>query len=63
MEYQKKTGRFPSSAANEIVTYYVYVPAVEKPAGILQIAHGMCEYVERYEYGIIKAECVSRFRA
>ena len=49
MEYQKKTGRFPSSAANEIVTYYVYVPAVEKPAGILQIAHGMCEYVERYE--------------
>lgn len=49
MDYQKKTGRFPSRASGEIVTYYVYVPAVEKPQGILQIAHGMCEYLERYE--------------
>lgn len=49
MEYQKKVGRFPSQRSGEIVTYYVYVPAVEKPAGILQIAHGMCEYLERYE--------------
>jgi alpha-beta hydrolase superfamily lysophospholipase len=49
MEYQKKTGRFPSRMAGEIVTYYVYIPAVEEPRGILQIAHGMCEYVERYE--------------
>ncbi len=49
MEYQKKTGRFPSRSSGQIVTYYIYVPAVERPRGILQIAHGMCEYLERYE--------------
>lgn len=49
VEYQKKVGRFPSQRSGQIVTYYVYVPAVDKPEGVLQIAHGMCEYLERYE--------------
>ena len=49
VEYQKKVGRFPSQRSGQIVTYYVYMPAVDRPEGILQIAHGMCEYLERYE--------------
>ena len=49
VEYQKKIGRFPSRSSGQIVTYYIYMPAVDRPQGILQIAHGMCEYLERYE--------------
>ena len=49
MKCQKKTGRYPSSASGEIVTYYMYVPETESVRGIVQIVHGMSEYVERYE--------------
>ena len=49
MQYQKKTGRFPSTEAGKIISYYVYLPETENRRGILQIAHGMAEYLERYE--------------
>lgn len=48
MNYQKETGNFVSSQGTTDITYYVYKP-LEEPVAMLQISHGMCEYVERYE--------------
>ena len=36
-----------SSGGKRDVAYYVYVPDTE-PRGIVQISHGMCDYVENY---------------
>lgn len=48
MNYTKTLNTFKSNNNNDTITYYIYTP-VEKIRGILQISHGMCEYIERYE--------------
>ncbi len=46
--YEKLTGTFPSSDGENTVGYYIYIPK-GNPFAVLQISHGMCEYIERYE--------------
>ncbi|MEG1362724.1 MAG: alpha/beta hydrolase [Lachnospiraceae bacterium] len=48
MDVQKSTGNFLSSNEVTDITYYIYEP-VGEPVAMLQISHGMCEYLERYE--------------
>lgn len=46
----KTTGTFKSSNKINDIAYFVYTPEREiNPKAILQISHGMCEYIERYE--------------
>lgn len=45
----KTVGHFKSSNKKDNIQYYVYTPDQEEPRAILQISHGMCEYIERYE--------------
>lgn len=51
MNYTKSSNTFKSSNHSTDVTYYIYEP-LTTPKGILQISHGMCEYLERYEHFI-----------
>ncbi len=51
MNYTKSSNTFKSSNCSSDVTYYIYQPATT-PKGIVQISHGMCEYIERYEHFI-----------
>ena len=52
LSYNKTSDTFPSSNGLYDIRYYIYTP--KKPARyLLQITHGMCEYIERYE-GFIK---------
>ncbi len=44
----KKVNTFLSSNNTNQMDYYIYEPD-NKPKYILQIVHGMCEYLERYE--------------
>ena len=48
MNYTKETGTFKSTNGTSTITYYIYKP-LTSPRAILQISHGMCEYIERYE--------------
>lgn len=48
MNYTKETNTFKSSNCFSDITYYIYKP-LNPPRAILQISHGMCEYIERYE--------------
>lgn len=48
-EIRKSVINFPSSNDTDTVAGYFYVSTEEKPKAILQISHGMCEYIERYE--------------
>ncbi|MEG1458201.1 MAG: alpha/beta hydrolase [Acetivibrio sp.] len=48
MNYTKEMHTLKSSNDTNIVTYFIYKPK-NIPKAILQISHGMCEYVERYE--------------
>lgn len=45
---RKTTGSFTSANGVDRIVYYVYRPDGE-PKGIVQISHGMCEFMERYE--------------
>lgn len=47
--YESKKIRFSSADGKRDVTGWIYPPATEKAVGILQICHGMCEYIGRYE--------------
>ncbi len=38
---------FKSSNQTDIIAYYVYKPECE-PKAVIQLVHGMCEYIERY---------------
>lgn len=49
MAYQKTTGEFRSSDDKHMIRYYVYTPVSGDIRAILQISHGMCEYIGRYE--------------
>ncbi len=54
---KKITGTFPSSDGVNTVPYYIYIPN-GNPFAVLQISHGMCEYIERYEKeGFVSALC------
>lgn len=48
MTYEKEIHHFKSSNASTTISCYVYKPE-GTPRAIVQISHGMCEYVERYE--------------
>ncbi|MDE6592696.1 MAG: alpha/beta hydrolase [Oscillospiraceae bacterium] len=48
MNYTKTTGSFPSSNRADNIAYYVYRPEGEAKA-LIQLSHGMCEYIARYE--------------
>ncbi len=55
--YEKITGTFTSSDGESKVPYYVYIPN-GNPFAVLQISHGMCEYIERYEKeGFVSSLC------
>lgn len=45
---RKETGTYPSSNGRDRIAYYKYYP-LQEPKAILQISHGMCDYIERYE--------------
>ncbi|MBE6599679.1 MAG: alpha/beta hydrolase [Ruminococcaceae bacterium] len=45
---EKSIGKILSSNGKDELTYYIYEPK-SAPRAIIQISHGMCEYVERYE--------------
>lgn len=48
MSFTKITGDFLCSDEKRKIAYYIYEPK-SKIKGIIQISHGMCEYIERYE--------------
>lgn len=49
--YATKKIRFPSADGQRMVTGWIYSPNAEA-VGILQLSHGMCEYIGRYEHFI-----------
>lgn len=51
MSYDKSIQTFKSHNHLFNISYYIYEPAKE-PMAVLQISHGMCEYIERYEHFI-----------
>lgn len=48
MRFEKFCGTFKSSNGSDNIAYYVYTPS-SKPRAVVQIVHGMCEYIARYE--------------
>lgn len=42
-----ESGRFPSRDGKTQLAYRIYYP--EKPRAVIQLSHGMCEYVGRYD--------------
>lgn len=48
MNYDKTADFFRSSNGTDNISYYIYRPA-EAPKAVIQITHGMCEYIGRYE--------------
>lgn len=48
MAFHKYTGTYKSSNGVNRIQYYIYEPESEI-RGIIQISHGMCEYLEMYE--------------
>ncbi|MBQ7384170.1 MAG: lysophospholipase [Clostridia bacterium] len=46
--YTLKRGSFPSSDGVDNIAYYIFVPK-KAPHAIVQISHGMCEHIMRYE--------------
>ena len=50
MNFVKTTEIFESCNGRTANTCYFYLPASGKPRAVVQLSHGMCEYVERYEH-------------
>ena len=48
MSYYKFCGDYYSKDSKRKINYYIYEPQCEI-VGVMQISHGMCEYIERYE--------------
>ena len=50
----KIIGTYQSADHQTSITYFQYVPHSvgenQKPAAVVQVIHGMCEYIERYEH-------------
>lgn len=55
MAFHKYTGTYKSSNGISRIQYYIYEPEGEI-RGIIQISHGMCEYLDMYE-GLIQYFC------
>ncbi len=51
MRYDKTIHTFKSYNRLYDISYYIYKPTIA-PVADLQISHGMCEYIERYEHFI-----------
>ena len=49
MDFNKFTGYFKSSNGINDIAYYVYTPKNGEVKGVVQLIHGMCEYLTRYE--------------
>lgn len=49
MLYSKEHLTFNSTNGSDTIHYYVYSPQ-DKPRALLQLSHGMCEYIERYDH-------------
>ncbi|MBQ8825533.1 MAG: lysophospholipase [Oscillospiraceae bacterium] len=49
MGFEKITGYFKSSNGVNDIAYYVYTPKTGGIKGVVQLVHGMCEYLTRYE--------------
>ncbi len=49
MSFQKLVDQFISSDGRTAISYYTYLPQNTEPKAIVQISHGMCEFIERYE--------------
>lgn len=47
-KYRKEIGTYTSANGTDTIFFYTYIPKREVKA-ILQLSHGMCEYIERYE--------------
>ncbi len=47
VEYREFT--YASADGVTLIHAYVWAPAAEKPRAVLQLSHGMCEYVQRYD--------------
>ena len=48
MNYIKSVYFFRSSSGTDNIACYIYNPLTE-PKAVIQLTHGMCEYIERYE--------------
>ncbi len=48
MSFNKSQGFFKSSDNTDNIAYYIYKPDTE-PKAVVQLVHGMREYIERYE--------------
>lgn len=49
MNYEKYVGHMKSSNQTDTITYFEYVPKDKEIKALIQLVHGMSEYVERYE--------------
>lgn len=49
MAYQVNEIRFPSSDGTHTVFANVYEPTAHEPVAVVQVSHGMIDYVDRYE--------------
>src|SRR5699024_562463 len=49
MAFVKEKGNFLSADGKTAAACYFYRPAEGRPCGVVQISHGMCEYLEWYE--------------
>ena len=47
--YTKEIIHFPSADGKTQVAGFFYTPVAAPVKGIIQISHGMCEYIGRYE--------------
>ena len=48
--YEMKRDTFPSSDCDTDISYYVFAPKRVKPRAIIQLVHGFCDHILRYEY-------------
>lgn len=49
MNFEKYTSYFKSSNGVNDIAYYIYTPKSGEIKGVVQLIHGMCEYLTRYE--------------
>ena len=56
MAFEKETFFYQSSDGKTPIAAYIYTPRVGSIRAIIQISHGMSEYLERYE-GFIEFMC------
>ncbi len=50
MSYVKHEVTYPSSDGKHTIVGVIYTPSDMAPRGIVQLSHGMIDYVERYEF-------------